>query len=286
MKFDSIILLTLPLLVGISSTHANDISESTDKLSNSDQLQQNQTNTGYTAAKPDYNPSSAQRENTRSYTNQSTRKNSQDISLSKNESTAQVKEMALPTQPSSSRTEQRTNSTTTQTTRSNNQNTVQSPVNQDRGSRDKQNVSETRNADTKNDVSLNQLRQSANRGDSTAQTNLGLLYVSGKDVPRNYETATQWFKKAAQQGNDIAQTNLGLAYKVGQGVQKNQSLAIDWFKKAAEQGNSIAQYNLGAMLVDGIGINQDRSQGIKWLKQAADQGNSRAKSALESLAAY
>lgn len=294
MKFGSIILAALPLFTCISLVHANSNTmnnpenkplsrqqqSSASSVNSSDltKVTQNSNNRRATEVVEQRNNEN----NNERKLNQNIRDNAQPISISKNLNTAQTQEVALPSQPLNNKNEDRLNS---QTTRNQSSEKMPREFSQESArtmqQNDKINAAPTKTAN--GNITLDQLKQAADQGDTTAQTNLGLLYIAGKDVPRDYEIATTWFKKAAQQGNHIAQTNLGLAYKVGQGVSKNPNLAVDYFKKAAEQGNSIAQYNLGVMLLDGIGTNQNRSQGIKWLRQAADQDNSRAKSALEGL---
>ena len=58
----------------------------------------------------------------------------------------------------------------------------------------------------------------AERGDTTAQFNLGWLYANGKGVPQDHITAAKWYMLAAAQGYVPAQYNLGVMYKFGMGV--------------------------------------------------------------------
>jgi tetratricopeptide (TPR) repeat protein len=50
-----------------------------------------------------------------------------------------------------------------------------------------------------------QYRKAAELGNSSAQVNLGTMYVHGQGVPQDYAEATKWFRKAADQGNAVAQ---------------------------------------------------------------------------------
>ena len=47
----------------------------------------------------------------------------------------------------------------------------------------------------------------ANKGNSAAQFNLGLMYEKGLNVEQNYEKAFEWYKKAAARGNKPAMMN-------------------------------------------------------------------------------
>lgn len=52
------------------------------------------------------------------------------------------------------------------------------------------------------------LQNAANRGNASAQVNLGKAYYEGKGVPQNRETAAYYFGLAAKQGNQTAIENL------------------------------------------------------------------------------
>ena len=97
----------------------------------------------------------------------------------------------------------------------------------------------------------------AERGNSSAQYNLGVLYDNGRGVRKDYKEAVKWYRKAAEQGLAGAQNNLGVLYDNGQGVRKDYKEAVKWYRKSAEQGYSKAQSNLGLMYANGQGVIQD-----------------------------
>ncbi len=76
----------------------------------------------------------------------------------------------------------------------------------------------------------------AERGDKLGQYHLGLLYVRGKGVPRNYSEAAKWFRAAADQGLAEAQFNLAIMYGRGRGVRQDFVRAHMWLNLAAAQG--------------------------------------------------
>lgn len=78
-------------------------------------------------------------------------------------------------------------------------------------------------------------RSLAGQGNAAAQTNLGVMYGTGRGVPQSYADALKWFHKGADQGDAAAQFNLGLMYRDSQGVQQNYVLAHMWFNIAASQ---------------------------------------------------
>jgi uncharacterized RDD family membrane protein YckC len=95
---------------------------------------------------------------------------------------------------------------------------------------------------------LEELEETAAKGDPKSQLILGNAYLSGKELPQNYKEAARWFKRAAA------------------------------------QGNARGQYQLAVLYVSGKGVPKDFAKGIKLLKQAADGGDSDAKDVLKKLA--
>ena len=85
------------------------------------------------------------------------------------------------------------------------------------------------------------------QGDASAQVALGLMYDSGRGVPRDYAAAMSWYRKAADQHNASAQSALGFMYAVGHGVERDDAAAMAWYRRAANQGDTSAQAALGFM---------------------------------------
>lgn len=81
----------------------------------------------------------------------------------------------------------------------------------------------------------------AEQGDADAQNKLGIMYLNGWGVPRDYNQAVSWYRKAAEQGNAAAQYNLGLMYYNGWGVPEDDIQAYAWFNLAAAQGDEEAK---------------------------------------------
>ena len=109
----------------------------------------------------------------------------------------------------------------------------------------------------------------AERGDASAQCNLGVMYEQGRGVAQNYREAMKWFRLAAVQGNASAQSNLGVMYYKGQGIAQDYGEAMRWYRLAAGQRNPEAQFNLGVMFEEGRGIAQDRVRAHMWFNLAA-----------------
>src|ERR1039458_965754 len=69
----------------------------------------------------------------------------------------------------------------------------------------------------------------------------------GWGVTKDDTQAVSWYRKAADQGNAIAQSNLGIMYESGRGVGIDETQAIAWYRKAAEQGNEYAENKIAKL---------------------------------------
>ncbi len=98
------------------------------------------------------------------------------------------------------------------------------------------------------------LQQRAKDGEADAQQELGYMYSSGKDVPKDDAKAFELFGKAASQGEPFAQRNLGVYFEQGWGTPKDDAKAFEWYRRAALQGHPQAQYDLARMYADGTAI--------------------------------
>lgn len=88
----------------------------------------------------------------------------------------------------------------------------------------------------------NKIRTAAEQGDSTAQHELGLLFLECRED----QEALVWFEKSARQGNINAQYTLGTLCLNGIG-RNTPSEGIKWLKLAAKQGHKKAIDSLRRM---------------------------------------
>ena len=123
---------------------------------------------------------------------------------------------------------------------------------------------------------LKQLRSRAERGDASAQVELGFRYDSGNGVPHDDVEAVKWFRLSATQGNATAEGTLGISYAAGQGVARDYVEAAKWLRLSAAQSNALAQYSLGVLLEGGQIPSQDPGDAVKWYRLAAAQGYAKA----------
>lgn len=77
-------------------------------------------------------------------------------------------------------------------------------------------------------------RLSATLGNDIAMSNLGYLYLYGKEVEKNEELAYAYFMNASKKDNVEAIIKLGEFYKKGIVVDKDMELCLYYFSKAIE----------------------------------------------------
>ncbi|MGD8940790.1 MAG: hypothetical protein PVJ72_15505, partial [Gammaproteobacteria bacterium] len=122
--------------------------------------------------------------------------------------------------------------------------------------------------------------QKANKGDIDSQFQLGMIYLTGKEVDKDPKKAVRYLQLAAEDDHTKAQLQLADLYLVGLEVEKDYFAAAKWFKKAAEQGNADAQYNLGNLFRKGLGVHKSNSKAVHWYRLAAKQGHMKARNRL------
>lgn len=119
------------------------------------------------------------------------------------------------------------------------------------------------------DIRKPEFEEKAKQGDANAQFNLGLLYLTGKDVAKDPVEAELWLTRAASQGHARAQFTLARMFHQGKGVPQNYEAAVKWYTKAAEYGHTHAQHHLGMMYNRGLGVEKNEQTAKKWWGRAA-----------------
>ena len=110
----------------------------------------------------------------------------------------------------------------------------------------------------------------ANGGDAAAQVLVGDSYAAGKNVPRDYTLAAEWYRKAADKGDVGGEVHLAALLRDG-GIDfpRDMAQAAEWYRKAAEQGDAGAQGTLGVLYSMGQGVAQSDVEAYYWLDLAA-----------------
>jgi hypothetical protein len=107
-------------------------------------------------------------------------------------------------------------------------------------------------------------------GDAMAAVELGVRFMNGQGVTRDYTLASQYFRAAGS--NPRALTNLGWMYALGQGMPRDDAKAVELFKSAAAQGYPNAEDSLGFAYQHGRGVPTDLEAAREWYRRAAAQG--------------
>jgi TPR repeat protein len=86
----------------------------------------------------------------------------------------------------------------------------------------------------------------------------------------DYATALREWLPLAEKGDSSARYNLGVMHNNGYGVHQYNAEALKWYRLAAEQGHANAQYNLGFMYANGKGVLEDFAEALKWYRLSAE----------------
>ncbi|HLW90579.1 MAG TPA: tetratricopeptide repeat protein [Roseiarcus sp.] len=106
-----------------------------------------------------------------------------------------------------------------------------------------------------------------------AENALGLLFVLGRGVVKDYQRAFDLFNKGAIAGDGQAMGNLGSMYSNGYFVKEDDAQALAWYEKAIEAGNSFGLAQAGVMYFNGKGAPRDYDAAAQYFQQAADLGD-------------
>lgn len=130
--------------------------------------------------------------------------------------------------------------------------------------------------DIQNKLSLVLLRHSASSGNTDSLVSLGRIYLGGKDVTQDYETALAFFEAAANAGDAEAKYLLGLMYYSGLGVVEDRQKARLLISEAAHKNFAKAQVEYGSLFLIGSGGTVDMTAALKWFRLAAKNGDQHA----------
>ncbi|MCR5674979.1 MAG: tetratricopeptide repeat protein [Lachnospiraceae bacterium] len=112
--------------------------------------------------------------------------------------------------------------------------------------------------------------QNAIKGGSTkAMYRMGLLYVYGRGVKTDWNTAAELFNMACKNGDPDGLAGLGQMYKEA----KDYKNAVACFQKGMEYKSAPAINGMGVMYYNGTGVTKDSSKAVKLFKEAAQKGN-------------
>ena len=112
-------------------------------------------------------------------------------------------------------------------------------------------------------TALKEWKTLAKQGFTKAQSHLGVMYVNGEGVTKDYKEALRLFTIASEKGDAKAKNGLGVMYDEGTGVNQDSKEAVKWFKHVAEQGYAQALTDLGKLYKEGNGVSQDYKEALR-----------------------
>ena len=140
---------------------------------------------------------------------------------------------------------------------------------------------------------LQQIKEQAESGNAEAQFTMGLIYLNGRDTPKDYKKAFQWWIKLAERKSHeyreklyksycnewyamSAETYYKVPYEYAHPVGSNflkyfEEGFDEWFIEyaAKDRGSPIAYFLLGVMYYNGHGISQDYKKAAEWFACSA-----------------
>ena len=92
-----------------------------------------------------------------------------------------------------------------------------------------------------------------------------------------FEEAFAGFTEAAEDGHMLAQYYLGVMYATGRTLPRDDVNAYKWFMKSALQGHAISQGNIGTMKLNARGTDFDITGSYFWFILSEDGGFEKAR---------
>ena len=134
------------------------------------------------------------------------------------------------------------------------------------------------NSKAKKVLTLDELRQNADNGDTEAQLDLGYMYLYGVNgVKVDYAQALHFYQMAAEKKSAVALNNLGSLYFNGLGTKVDYKKAMNYFEEAARLGSNDAAVNLAIIYLGADSkskTKQDFDKVFYLLNQAQSTNNS------------
>ena len=122
-------------------------------------------------------------------------------------------------------------------------------------------------------MDIPKLQSEAEAGDAIAQTHLGIAYLDGTEVSKDFATAQRWLTVAAEKNTPLALLHLGRMHQAGWGVSLELHKALDYFQRAAEGGEWLAYIHIARMHRYGRGTPTDEEKASYWYYTAISKSN-------------
>ena len=94
-------------------------------------------------------------------------------------------------------------------------------------------------------------------GLTSAFHNMGVLYMDGLGVPKDFVKAYEYFEKASSMGAGTSYFHMGTFRIKGMGVPKDIPLGLEYLLKAADLGCGTALNYIARLYENGTGVERD-----------------------------
>ncbi|KAI8880317.1 HCP-like protein [Backusella circina FSU 941] len=112
------------------------------------------------------------------------------------------------------------------------------------------------------------LRKAAEENDEDAQSQLGIMYLQGFGVEKNYDIAVEWIVLSIKIMDKYGCYRYGMKFCFGIEVEKDYTIGLLYLQKAADESYGPAQAQIGLMYLDGHGVSKNKSEGMKWINKS------------------
>jgi TPR repeat protein len=126
------------------------------------------------------------------------------------------------------------------------------------------------------EMTQQELAQTADMGDSNAQIVLGVDLLKGRWGRRQYKAANQQFRAAANNGSLDGEAWLGNSYLFGLGMAQNTDVGIQMIESAASKGDAVGVWLKGVMIDRSFVIASDPRQASDYYQLAANMNSPEA----------
>ncbi len=114
------------------------------------------------------------------------------------------------------------------------------------------------------------LKQAAAAGHSEATMFLGHLHYAGEVVPRDLDTARDYYAKAAASGSAFARKSYARFLLDRDVNQPGDPRALEWLEELAQDGEAESMLLLGNLHARGLGTETSVRRAVSWFKQAVE----------------
>ena len=110
-------------------------------------------------------------------------------------------------------------------------------------------------------------------GNSDALLNLGIVYLNGFGIEKDYSKAIQYFELSSNLGNSDSYLYLGNLYYNGEGVKKDYLKAKEFYELSSRLNNSNAHNALGELYLYGNGVDKNHLIAFDYFLLASKQNH-------------